>query len=111
MSVSESTPLYEAPPDVLCWRAHITTVVSIDLAEDKALIITASTDCCVRLWTICRAGGIISVSESLREKVVVLDLLHCACFGTLGDKALEAVLQSYAVSLLDLPRKTSSESA
>ena len=51
MSVSEPTPLNEAPPSVLCWRAHLTTVVSIDLAEDKGLIVTASTDCCVRLWT------------------------------------------------------------
>ena len=51
----------------------------------------------------CRAGGIISVSESLREKVVVLDLLHCACFGTLGDKQLWKL--SYPIVSADLPRK------
>ena len=68
MSVSKSTPLYEAPPDVLCWRAHITTVVSIDLAEDKALIITASTDCCVRLWTSILVSEIIVMSM---EKLAV----------------------------------------
>ena len=59
MSVSKSTPLYEAPADVLCWRAHITTVVSIDLAEDKALIITASTDCLFDYGQ-CRAGILVS---------------------------------------------------
>lgn len=50
-SVVGPTPVTEPPPGVLCWRAHRRSVVSIDLAEDKALIVTASTDCCVSLWT------------------------------------------------------------
>ena len=36
---------------MVAWRAHVRSIVSIDLAEDKGLVITASTDCCVRLWT------------------------------------------------------------
>ena len=51
VSVTGPTPSHEAPPGLLCWKAHMMGVVSIDLAEDKSLIITASTDCCVRLWT------------------------------------------------------------
>ena len=40
-----------SPPQGPTWKAHATSIVSIDLAEAKELIITASTDCCVRLWS------------------------------------------------------------
>ena len=33
------------------WKGHFASVVSIDIVEEKNLIITASTDCCVSLWT------------------------------------------------------------
>ena len=36
---------------MVAWQAHLRSIVSIDLAEDKGLVFTASTDCCVRLWT------------------------------------------------------------
>lgn len=39
------------PPQGPAWKAHGTSIVSIDLAEAKELVITASTDCCVRLWS------------------------------------------------------------
>ena len=45
-------PVKEAPPHSLAWKAHLNSIVSIDLAEDKGLIITASTDCCVRMFTL-----------------------------------------------------------
>ena len=41
----------EAPPSGLTWKGHTSSVVSIDLAEAKELIITASTDHCVCLWS------------------------------------------------------------
>lgn len=44
-------PVTTPPPLMVAWRAHLRSIVSIDLAEDKGLVITASTDCCVRLWT------------------------------------------------------------
>ena len=41
------------PPLLInAWKGHFASVVSIDLAEDKELIVTASTDRCVCLWTI-----------------------------------------------------------
>ncbi|XP_046569407.1 WD repeat-containing protein on Y chromosome-like [Haliotis rubra] len=35
------------------FRAHVCPVNSIDFIEDRELIITASVDCAIRLWTIC----------------------------------------------------------
>ena len=49
---AEDKPVKENPPHSLAWRAHLNSIVSVDLAEDKGLIITASTDCCVRLFTL-----------------------------------------------------------
>ena len=49
---SSDKPIKEAPPLGLTWRAHLNSIVSVDLAEDKGLIITASTDCCVRMFTV-----------------------------------------------------------
>ena len=44
--------MVKTPPLLsLAWKAHGATIVSIDLAEAKELVITASTDCCVRLWS------------------------------------------------------------
>ena len=40
-----------APPLELMFRAHMLPVLSISLAEEKSLIITTSTDQCIRLWT------------------------------------------------------------
>ena len=45
-------PVKEPPLHSLAWRAHLNSIVSIELAEDKGLIITASADCCVRLFTL-----------------------------------------------------------
>lgn len=45
-------PVKEAPPHSLAWRAHLNSIVSVDLAEDKGLIISASTDRCVRMFTL-----------------------------------------------------------
>ena len=41
----------EVPPRGVAWKAHASSIVSIDLAEAKELIITASTDHCVCLWS------------------------------------------------------------
>ena len=41
------------PPTCLTsYRGHIRSVASIDYVHSKQLLVTASTDCCVRLWTI-----------------------------------------------------------
>lgn len=41
------------PPEILlAFRGHAKSIVSVDYCEKKQLIITASTDCYVRLWTI-----------------------------------------------------------
>ena len=44
-------PVTRPPPLLLAWRAHLSSIVSINLAESKGLVVTASTDCCVRVWT------------------------------------------------------------
>jgi WD40 repeat protein len=44
-------PVREMPKLLNGWRGHTKTIVSIDIAEEKKLIITASTDCRVSLWT------------------------------------------------------------
>lgn len=45
-------PVINQPPPVeLAWRCHISSIVSVDLAESKKLIVTASTDHSVCLWT------------------------------------------------------------
>lgn len=50
---NESKPIQEMPPNVSSWRGHTDAVISIDTAEHKELIVSASLDCCVSLWTIC----------------------------------------------------------
>lgn len=40
----------KAPPLILCLRAHLQPIVSIDYVPKHKLLITASTDCSVRLW-------------------------------------------------------------
>jgi hypothetical protein len=49
----EDTPTVDKtpPPLKLAWRSHISSIVSIDTAEEVGVIVTASTDCTVRLWT------------------------------------------------------------
>ena len=49
----EATPTVNKtpPPLKLTWRAHLLSVVSIDTAEESGVVVTASTDCTVRLWT------------------------------------------------------------
>lgn len=44
-------PVTVPPPLQLAWKGHLSSIVSIDIAEERSLIISASTDCCVRLWT------------------------------------------------------------
>jgi len=39
------------PPLVQTFRAHLKAVVSLDFVDSRQLIITASTDASVRLWT------------------------------------------------------------
>ena len=51
VSVTQPKPVTTPPPLMVAWQAHLRSIVSIDLAEDKGLVFTASTDCCVRLWT------------------------------------------------------------
>lgn len=41
----------KAPPLILCLRAHLQPIVSIDYVPKHKLLITASTDCSVRLWS------------------------------------------------------------
>lgn len=33
------------------WRAHVENVTCIMVVEDKKMIVTASLDCCLRVWT------------------------------------------------------------
>ncbi|XP_071485402.1 WD repeat-containing protein on Y chromosome-like [Diadema antillarum] len=40
------------PPKLNSFRAHLKSITFIDYAEDKQLILTGSTDCSVRLWTL-----------------------------------------------------------
>ncbi len=48
----EENPVVKTPPPQgPAWKAHGSSIVSIDLAEAKKLIITASTDYCIRLWS------------------------------------------------------------
>lgn len=53
-SSSETTPTIEKtpPPLKLAWRSHLSSIVSIDTAEEVGVVVTASTDCTVRLWTV-----------------------------------------------------------
>jgi WD40 repeat protein len=37
------------------WRAHLQIVVCLDVVEKEQLVITGSTDCSVRLWTVCHS--------------------------------------------------------
>jgi len=40
------------PPVAKKWRSHIQSITCIDLVEDYELLLTSSTDCTVRVWTI-----------------------------------------------------------
>ena len=41
-----------APPALLhCWRAHVDRIVSLEYSEDHSVIVTASPDCTMRLWS------------------------------------------------------------
>ena len=44
-------PVTAPPPLLVMWQGHMGVVVSVELAEDRDLVVTASTDCCVRVWT------------------------------------------------------------
>lgn len=50
----EARPVHESPIMLSAWKGHFSSVVSLDLAEDRNLIISASTDRCVSLWA---SGG------------------------------------------------------
>ena len=41
----------KAPPLLTVFRAHLAPIVSLDFVESQHLIISASTDCSVRLWS------------------------------------------------------------
>lgn len=52
IQVSKSQKPIQTPPEItLAWKAHSTSIVSIDLVEEKSLLITASTDCSICVWT------------------------------------------------------------
>jgi WD40 repeat protein len=42
---------YEMPLQIE-WRAHLQSIVCMDMIEKEKMIITGSTDCSVRLWTV-----------------------------------------------------------
>ncbi|XP_070198273.1 cilia- and flagella-associated protein 337-like isoform X3 [Littorina saxatilis] len=42
----------EPPEVILSWRGHIESVSSIDLVEQNKVLLTSSSDCTVRMWTI-----------------------------------------------------------
>ncbi|XP_064158391.1 WD repeat-containing protein on Y chromosome [Anguilla rostrata] len=44
-------PEKEAPKLMNYWRAHISSVTSLQIVEDGLVVLTSSTDCTVRLWT------------------------------------------------------------
>ena len=50
---SETTPtvVMTPPPLKLSWRSHVSSIVTVDVAEETNVIVTASTDCTVRLWS------------------------------------------------------------
>lgn len=52
-SCSETTPtvVMTPPPLKLAWRSHVSSIVTIDVAEETNVIVTASTDCTVCLWS------------------------------------------------------------
>ena len=52
MNVSEKLVTENDPPHYLTFRAHAQSIVSLDYIETKMLLVSASNDCCVRLWTI-----------------------------------------------------------
>ena len=45
-------PICKPPQTLLAFRGHAKSIVSVEYCEKKQLIVTASTDCYVRLWTI-----------------------------------------------------------
>lgn len=49
---NDQKPVCTPPTNTTVWHGHLSSVVSIDIAEVKGLLITASTDCSVRIWTI-----------------------------------------------------------
>lgn len=52
------------PPRLLSsWRGHVKSVVSLDYVERFRLIVTASLDCNVRVWTI-KGGYVGECSEN-----------------------------------------------
>ena len=74
---SSDKPIKEAPPLRLTWRAHLNSIVSVDLAEDKGLIITASTDCCVRMFTV--NGRYIGIDSGVCMCVCVCIAIYVEC--------------------------------
>ncbi len=43
----------QIPPEItIAWQAHSSSIVSIDLVEEKCLLITASTDRSIRMWAL-----------------------------------------------------------
>lgn len=45
-------PIQTSPENTIAWQAHSSSVVSIDLVEEKCLLITASTDRSICVWTL-----------------------------------------------------------
>lgn len=43
---------FNSPPVKQKFRCHLTTITNVDLVDSKELIITSSTDCSIRLWTL-----------------------------------------------------------
>ncbi|MBN3297524.1 WDR49 protein, partial [Amia calva] len=45
-------PEQEAPKNINYWRAHISSVTSLVIIDEDKVLLTSSTDCTVRLWSI-----------------------------------------------------------
>ncbi|KAI1893585.1 hypothetical protein AGOR_G00125240 [Albula goreensis] len=45
-------PEQEAPKMLNYWRAHISSITCLQIVEDGHVLLTSSTDCTVRLWTV-----------------------------------------------------------
>ncbi|XP_043929175.1 WD repeat-containing protein 49-like [Protopterus annectens] len=50
-SYSLHGPEVESPKNTNHWRAHLSTVTSLKLIEEDRVLLTSSTDCTVRLWS------------------------------------------------------------
>lgn len=53
------------------WRGHIESISCLELVEDTKMILTSSSDCTVRMWTL--NGEYVGKKTSLTRSILV----HC----------------------------------